>query len=197
MKKYIVIALLVLVGFALYSVGRFYVWKAMDYRDRPWAFSSDESKPLLIGKWQGSFADPDLVSKKIILEILNPEPDSVRWEIAFDTQNTSYDHTNWKSRFEGKALVTSKLGDEHYNVSGLIKGEEGHKFQLFFTSDETKKKVLPNFSLSETNENASWEGDKMDFQTKFSYYKSDGVLLYQSGDPQHNKVVAVHLERVK
>ena len=48
--------------FAIVGVVNYYVSYKTDTREYPWAYWSDENKPLLVGKWSGKFIEMDATS---------------------------------------------------------------------------------------------------------------------------------------
>lgn len=194
MKKLLLLGLLAIIGYGLFGVATFYVGKYMDYWERPWAYSRDEKAVLLIGKWEGSFKDPDGIDKEIKLEILVPETDSERWDKAF--KKTKHRFANTKRNFDGLVTVKSKLGVEYYELSGKANEDNNHAIYLNFHPNEIKKKILPNFLLSEGND-GKWEGDKLTFLANFTFHKADDTALYESGNPKHKMKVKVNLQRVQ
>jgi hypothetical protein len=194
MKKYLLVAIIAVAALFLYATAKFYVGKEMDYWKRPWAYSKDVNAHLLVGKWRGNFKDPDGINKEMMLEIVVPETDSARWVKAFDLNRKPSRDLKKNFRFTGTSIVTSKLGPENYQLSGTVDGNETQKLDLYFTSEESKKKVLPNFALSKSKI-AEWHGNELDFLAEFSFYKADNVLSYDTADPRHLKVVPIHMNR--
>lgn len=194
MKKLLLLGLLAFVGYGLFGVASFYIGKYMDYWERPWAYSRDEKAVLLIGNWKGSFKDPDGIDKEIKLEILVPETDSERWGKAF--KKTKRRFANTKKNFEGLVTVTSKLGTEYYELSGKVNEANNRQIYLNFHPDENKKKILPNFILTESND-AKWDINKITFLANFTYHKANDTALYESRNPKHKMRIKVNLQRVQ
>lgn len=194
MKKILLLGLLALVGYGLFGVAAFYIGKSMDYWKNPWAYSRDEKAVLLIGKWGGSFKDPDGIMKDIKMEILVPETDSERWARAFKKKKRRF--VNRGKNFDGPVIVSSKLGTEYYSISGKVNQDDNHKIYLNFHTDEKKKKVLPNFILSESSD-GKWESNTMTFFASFSYFKANGTSLYESSNSKHQMKIKVNLQRVQ
>ena len=70
MKLGLFLSILVLIlVFVIVGLVGYYVSYKTDIREYPWAYSSDEKKPLLVGKWSGKFIEPDSIEKKISLVI--------------------------------------------------------------------------------------------------------------------------------
>lgn len=194
MKKILLLGLLALVGYGLFGVAAFYIGKTMDNWERPWAYSRDEKAVLLVGKWEGRFNDPDGITKEIKMEILVPETDSERWDKAF--KKTTHRFANTKRNFDGLATVTSKLGTEYYSLTGKVNEDDNHKIYLNFHPDEKKKKVLPNFILSESSD-GKWEANTITFLVSFTYHKANDSALYESSNPKHKMKIKVNLQRVQ
>ncbi len=166
-----------------------------DLYQSPWAYSRDAQKKLLVGKWEGSFVDPNGVKKHLTLIIAEPTTDDERWEKAFSFKKyRSSNSRNSKYFFDGTATVKSELGLEEYTVSGHVNEDDYHQFNLHFSPVDEKKRVLPNFTLFDSTPN-SWQGDDMNATLKFAYHKVDGSSFWNSSDPKYSAKITCKLVR--
>ena len=162
---------------------KYYYSQWSDYRNSPWAYSKDENLKLLVGKWVGSFKDPDKVDKTIHLEIFVPLTEEERKNKAGKRwKRASYSSRN-KGNFDGVATVNSKLGTEEYKIYGAVDKEDFHKLHFSFRPEDEKKRVLPNFALREVAD-GKWQGDQLTITMNFSYQKADGSSYSSSDDPR-------------
>ncbi|WP_420151839.1 hypothetical protein [Spirosoma sp.] len=123
---------------------------ANDLKDRPWAYSRDETAQLLVGTWQGEFRDPNNVAKTIRLTIQPPMTDEERAQKASrrTRKRSGLGTRTDKKRFAGFATVTSSRGKEDYQFSGHVLTEDGHQLNViqFSTSNEIST-IRNNFNL--------------------------------------------------
>ena len=175
---------------------RYYSSYWYDLSESPWAYSRNPQEQLLIGKWQGDFADPDGVKKHIDLTILIPTTNEERWESAFTFHKKTHRYSRNKDAFfEGLATVKSKLGTEEYEISGHVQEDDIHQLFIHFSTPDDKKKVLPNFTLFEAKKGL-WEGDKMTLTLQFSYQKANGSSFWSSSIPKYSAKINCGLFRV-
>jgi hypothetical protein len=190
--------LILLTGIAL-SWGvyecKYYYSKWSDYRNSPWAYSRDEQVKLLVGHWKGSFTDPNRVKKAIELEVFVPLTDEERQNKAGRRWKRASYSTRNKHVFDGIAKVTSRLGQEKYEITGQVGKDDFHQLTFDFLQKEKKDRVLPNF-VSSKAKNGHWEGDVLEATLSFSYFRADGSAFYSSADPRHDKEVHITLKRV-
>ncbi|SEI44334.1 hypothetical protein SAMN04487995_0775 [Dyadobacter koreensis] len=174
---------------------KYYYSKWSDYGDRPWAYNRDENAKLLIGRWEGSFKDPDNVSKNIKLEIFEPTTEKEREAKASrKSRRRSGIPTKNKTGFDGIANVTSRLGTEEYEIYGSVEKDDFHKLKFSFRPIDEAKRVLPNFTMSE-GRTGRWQDDQLTITFAFSFQKADGSSFYSSADPRHEKTATVTLSR--
>jgi hypothetical protein len=187
--------LLILTGLVVASLAftavSYYGSYFFDLYQRPWAYTADPAKPLLVGKWAGQFRDPDGVQKSLTVEILVPVTDEERLEKAGRRRRRS--RTN-KKTFDGFATVSSKRGAEQYELWGSVKEREGRTFAFSMRPVDEKKMPLPNFQVLEANA-GSWENNTMTITVSFSYRKADGAGFWSSADPRFEKTAEVKLVR--
>jgi hypothetical protein len=193
MKKLLLWAVGAVALYLGFSFVKYHISEAFDYSDRPWAYSRDAATPLLVGKWEGDFTDPDGVKKAIQLEIFVPETDSERLGKAFKTsKRRKFSYS--KTAFDGVVMVTSRLGKEEYDINGGVSKDDDHQFHFKFYQAENTKRVLPNFNLNEAI-SGKWKGNHLEFSAKFSFHKADGSSLWTSSDARFSKNVLVEMER--
>lgn len=166
-----------------------------DLRNRPWAYSDDENTPLLVGRWEGFFKDPDHVSKTILLEIFEPVTEEEREKMASrKRRNRKGIRSKDKRGFDGTARVVSRLGKEAYEIYGSVTKENFHDFSFHFRPEDEKKRVLPNFTLLEASK-GHWQDNSLTVTLSFSYNNASGYGQYDSLDPRHDKKVEITLKR--
>ena len=176
---------------------RFSYWQ--DLQARPWAYSKDKNAKLLVGKWQGSFSDPDGIAKSISLEIFEPLSDAERRKKASGRHlrrtRGGLGSRKDKRLFEGMATVSSRLGQEEYTLYGSVNEADYHQLQqiTFGAVDETKR-ILPNFVLNLT-QTGQWSDDEMKLKLTFSYLQANGSSFSSSADPRHDYIATLVLKR--
>lgn len=153
----------------------------MDVYQRPWAYSRDENAKLLVGHWEGSFADPKGIKKNITLEIFIPLTDEERKKKAGSRsqRRNGLGSSENKRAFDGQAIVTSQLGIERYEIYGGVEKDDFHQFHFNFRPEDEKKRVLPNFTLLEARK-GSWQNDDMSITLSFAHHNADGSSSYSS-----------------
>lgn len=194
-KLLLFLGVLAALSWGMYECKYYYSYYT-DLKDQPWAYSRDENAPLLVGKWIGAFQDPDGVSKTIKLEIAEPTTDEERAEKASrrSRRRSGLGSRREKRGFDGFATVTGKLGQEEYEIYGAVEEEDFHRLHFNFRPKDEKKRILPNFTLSEAK-NGVWQNDELQLTLSFSYHKADGASFWNSADPRFDKKVTVKLTR--
>ncbi|MEZ4904057.1 MAG: hypothetical protein R2822_21080 [Spirosomataceae bacterium] len=181
--------ILALIGLAALSWGvyecKYYGDYWLDTYQRPWAYSRDTNTPLLVGKWQGSFIDPNGIKKQIDVEIFVPTTDEERRTKASRRRRKRHVAADTRS-FDGMATVSSRLGEEVYEIYGAVKKENHHQLHFNFRPQDEKKRILPNFTLLEAKE-GSWQNDQLQLLLTFAYHKADGSSFWSSANPRHSK----------
>lgn len=193
----LVILVLALISWGMYECNyRYSLWR--DYQTRPWAYSNDKEAKLLVGKWQGQFKDPDGIAKAISLEILEPLSDAERRKKAGRSQRRrtrgGLGARKDKRLFEGIATVTSRLGQEDYQLYGSVGEEDYHQLKMQFGAKDEAIRLQPNFALNLT-ESGHWNGDEMTLQVRFVYFKAGGSSFSDSADARYDYVATVVLKR--
>ncbi|WP_428654976.1 hypothetical protein [Runella sp.] len=175
-----------------YGISHF-VGGFLDRYQRPWAFSSDSNAPLLVGKWQGNFTDPDGVAKSIHLEIFVPQTTAERWTKSGRRKRGLY---RTRRNFDGAATVTSKLGTEHYSIWGSVDRNDDYLFNLHFGAINEKYTILPNFYINIINQ-GRWRENQMTLPVSFSYRIPGGSAYTNTADPRFDQKPTVTLLRQK
>ncbi|AYQ34872.1 hypothetical protein [Runella sp. SP2] len=190
-KGVLLIGGLILLSWLVYEC-KYYTSYWFDTFDRPWAYSSDKNAKLLVGKWQGSFIDPDNVKKTLEIEIDEPVTEEERERNA--ARKRSSRRRDNKRSFDGKAIAKSRLGTETYEIYGAVEKDDFHRLHFNFRPEDEKKRVLPNFTLLEAN-SGNWQ-DSMTLTLSFTYHNADGSSTWKSSDPRHSKKVTATLGRI-
>jgi hypothetical protein len=196
-KLLLFLGVLAALSWGMYECKYYYSYYS-DLKDRPWAYSRDENAKLLVGKWQGTFQDPDGVQKTIKLEIVEPTTNEERAENASrrSRRRSGLGPRSDKQGFDGFATVNSQLGKEEYEIYGAVEKEDYHQLHFNFRPKEERKRVLPNFTLGEAK-NGVWQNEELRLTLSFSYHKADGASFWSSSDPRFDKKVTVTLNRQK
>ena len=101
--KVFIVALIATV--VLGKIGCYYLDKKYDTYRRPWAFSDDPGKPLLVGQWRGICIDPDQVAHQVEMEIFSPTTESERWK-RVSRKRGKRDRSS-RTFFDGMAVLTT------------------------------------------------------------------------------------------
>jgi len=194
-KLLLFLGVLAALSWGMYECKYYYSYYT-DLKDRPWAYSRDENAELLVGKWQGTFQDPDGVQKTIEIEIVEPTTDEERAKKASSRsrRRSGLGSRSDKRGFDGFATVNSRLGKEEYEIYGAVEKEDFHRLHFNFRPKDEKKRILPNFTSSEAK-NGVWQNDELQLNLSFSYHKADGASFWNSADPRFDKKVTVTLMR--
>jgi hypothetical protein len=172
-NKALPLLLLILAAlFGLYQL-RYYLGYASDLWSRPWAYSRDPQAKLLVGQWQGGFTDPAGLEKRISLEIFLPVTEEERQRRASRVRGRKGIRHQNKQAFEGRAIVTSKLGEERYEVFGAVEKADVHRLSLRFAPADEANRVLPNDTLLQAP-SGRWEGDLLEIELTFSRQDAQG-----------------------
>lgn len=193
--------------FTLIGIGLIAFWVVMsllkyygsywyDIYQSPWAYSRNPQESLLVGKWQGTFTDPNGIKKQLKIAIFEPITNTERWENAFTFSKKRRFTTHNYEAFDGTATVTSKLGTEYYEVVGSVEEENINKLFFDFSTAENQKKVLANFTIAETVK-SSWHKHTLSLTLTFAYIKSNGNSYWSSGEPKYNRKIPCSLSRIE
>ncbi|KAA6438299.1 hypothetical protein FEM33_16510 [Dyadobacter flavalbus] len=160
--------------------------------DRPWAYAADHAAPLLVGKWQGRFNDPDGVSKQMDLEITEPEVD----DDILNQSKSRGRRGNRSLNFTGSAVITSSLGTEKNRLEGKLGNSDGHEItRINFIPVNEKKQIRESFNVADTEPGGLWQGDSIQLKLVFNYITKTGSAFWSSGDARFTKHTPVTLYR--
>ncbi len=187
LQKGIRTILLLVIGFSLFYGVERWVHKYQ----RPWAY--DDDQPLLLGKWEGSFKDPDGIPKKIHIEVIEPEMKD--WHHDKVHSRKSFDESD---EFRGFATITSKLGTENDRIIGLLDGDDIQAiYDINFVPVDEHKQIRESFNVSYTDGIGSWHGDEMKIRLVFVFRTKTGSAFSSTADPRFDMKVPVVLHRIK
>ena len=186
--KVSIIGIVVIV--VLSKVGCFYFDKQYDNYRRPWAFSSDSTKPLLVGKWQGSVTDPDNRIHEVEMEIFSPTTDEERWKWVSST-NVKRDRRN-TTFFDGRAVLEVNGHRDSCELWGGLEKADGH--DLHFQFRPMNDVHPPGFNLNLLG--GTWEENTIDLTVDFAFFRPDGSSFYTSEDPRYDQKGHLMLKRV-
>ena len=178
---------------------KYYYSYYTDLRDRPWAYSRGENAKLLVGKWQGTFQDPDGLQKTIELEIMEPTNDEERAKKASrrSRRRSGLGSRSDKRGFDGFATVTSKLGKEEYEIYGSVQKEDWHQLNtIHFRVMDENQQLRNNFGVGAAD-SGQWQDDELTLTFAFVYTTATGSGYSNSADPRYEKKAKVTLTRQK
>jgi hypothetical protein len=161
--------------------GCYFVDKKYDTYRRPWAYSSDPDKPLLVGKWQGSVTDPDGVPHKVELEIVEPTSDEERQK-RFSRRRIKRDRSS-ATFFDGTATLESNNQRVSCEIWGGLDEPDGH--QIHFQFRPVNDVHPPGFNLNLVEGN--WQENTLDLDVTFAFFRPDGSSFSDSADPRHDQ----------
>ena len=197
-KLLLFLGVLAALSWGVYECKYYYSYYT-DLKDRPWAYSRDENAKLLVGKWKGTFQDPDGVQKTIELEILEPTTDEERAKKASrrSRRRSGLGSRSDKQGFDGFATVNGKLGKEEYEIYGSVQKEDWHQLNIvhFRVMDE-KQQLRNNFGLGDAN-GGQWQADELTLTFAFVYNTATGSGYSSSADPRFDRKTTVTLKRQK
>jgi hypothetical protein len=194
MKLGLFLSILVLIlVFAIVGLVGYYVSYKTDIREYPWAYSSDEKKPLLVGKWSGKFIEPDSIEKKIGLVIFEPytKIERIFSSIGLSNKRRLYIEPN---KFDGFLSIENKFRqEEKYKVRGFLNTKNIQLFDFHLLANV--KETLPyhySFLFSE----GFWKKNEMSFVLTIVFRKSTTPNNLKNEEPILSKKVRVSLSRV-
>ncbi|MCF8247883.1 MAG: hypothetical protein K9J37_22170 [Saprospiraceae bacterium] len=174
----------------LSKVGCFYFDKINDTNRRPWAFSSDASKPLLVGKWQGSVTDPDNRIHEVEMEIFVPTTDEERWKWV-SRSHIKHDRSS-PTFFDGMAMLEVNGHRDSCELWGGLDEPDGH--QIHFQFRPVNDVHPPGFNLNLLE--GTWQEHTLDLTVDFAFFKPDGSSFYTSEDPRYDQKGHLMMKRV-
>nr|WP_299419203.1 hypothetical protein [uncultured Emticicia sp.] len=179
----------------MFAVGvvNYYVSYKTDIREYSWAYSSDEKKPLLVGKWSGKFIEPDSIEKNISLEIYEPytKIERIFYSIGLSNKRRLFIEPN---KFDGFLSIENKLRlEEKYKVRGFVNTKN---IQLFDFHLLANVKETPPYHYSFLFTEGFWKKNKMSFILTIVFRKSTTPNNLKNQEPFLSKKVRVSLNRV-
>lgn len=194
MKLGLFLSILVLIlVFVIVGLVGYYVSYKTDIREYPWAYSSDEKKPLLVGKWSGKFIEPDSIEKKISLVIFEPytKIERIFYSIGLSNKRRLYIETN---KFDGLLSIENKFRkEEKYKVRGFLNTKNIQLFDFHLLANV--KETLPyHYSFLFTE--GFWKKNEMSFILTIVFRKSTTPNNLKNHEPFLSKKVRVSLNRV-
>lgn len=185
--------LALLLMFAIVGVANYYISYKTDTREYPWAYRSDENKPLLVGKWSGKFIEPDSIEKKISLVINEPYTnlDRIFYSIGLSYNRRLYIEPN---KFDGFLSIENKFRkEERYKVRGFLNTKN---IQLFDFHLLANVKETPPYHYSFLFTEGFWKKKEMSFILTIVFRKSTTPNNLKNQEPFLSKKVRVSLNRV-
>lgn len=171
------------------KAGCFYFDKKMDTWRRPWAYASDSSRPLLVGKWQGRCTDPDGISHQIDMEIFLPTTDEERWK-RVSSSHVKRDRSS-RTFFDGIAILETNGNRDSCELWGGLDKADGS--DLHFQLSPVSGVHPPGFNLNLLD--GKWQGDAIDLAVTFAFFRPDGSSFYSSKDPKHDMKAKLVMSR--
>ncbi|GGD43922.1 hypothetical protein GCM10011514_04840 [Emticicia aquatilis] len=179
--------------FGVVGVVGYYVSYKTDSRAYPWAYSFDENKPLLVGKWSGKFMEPDSMEKKVSLEIYEPytKLERIFYSIGLPYKRRLYIETD---KFDGLLRIENKFRkEEQYKVRGSLNTKNIQLFDFHLLANV--KETLPyHYSFLFTE--GFWKKNEMSFVITIVFRKSITPNNLKNQEPFLSKKVRVSLNRV-
>jgi len=182
---------LLLASVLLGRYGCYYLNKKYDTYRRPWAYSNDPTKPLLVGKWQGVCTDPDGINHKVEMEIFEPITEDERWE-RFNQKRSKRDRSS-RTFFDGFALLEVNNKKDSCELWGGLDQADGHK--IHFQLSPLSQVHPPGFNLNLLR--GDWQENTLDLTVEFAWFRPDGSSFYSSEDPRHDTPGRLVLSRMK
>ena len=186
--KIFIIGLIAVVILGRY--GCYFANKKYDTYRRPWAYSSDASKPLLVGKWKGEVTDPDLLVHKVEMEIYEPMSDDERIK-RFSRKRLKRDRSS-RTFFDGMAMLEVNGHRDSSEIWGGLDEADGH--QINFQTRPVNDVHPPGFNLNLME--GTWQENTIDLAVTFAFFKLDGASFSDSGDPKHEMKGKLILNRM-
>lgn len=187
LKVFIVglIAVVILGRYGCYCVNKKY-----DTYRRPWAYSSDANKPLLVGKWQGSVIDPDNIVHKVEMEIYEPLSDEKRKK-RFQQKRIKRDRSS-RTFFDGLAVLETNGRKDSCEIWGGLDAPDGH--QIHFQLRPVNDMHPPGFNLNLVE--GDWQEDTLVLAVTFSFFRQDGSSYSDSADPRYEQKSTLMMSRI-
>ncbi len=187
--KLLIVGLIAAVVLGRY--GCFYLDKKYDTFRRPWAYSDDPDKPLLVGRWQGQVSDPDNIVHQVTLEIAEPLSDEKRQKRFFQ-KRIKRDRSS-RTFFDGIAVLESQGRRDTCEIWGGIDQPDGH--QIHFQFRPVHDYHPPGFNLNLAE--GFWQENNLDLNIQFAWFRPDGSSYSDSADPRYDQKGRLKMHRVK
>lgn len=187
--KIFIVGFIVVVVLSRY--GCYIIDKKYDTYRRPWAYSDDPTKPLLVGKWEGSVMDPDGVRHGVEMEIVVPITEEERQK-RFSNKRIKRDRSS-PTFFDGMAVLAVNGHRDSSELWGGLDEPDGHLIHFQFRPVNGIHPPGFNLNLLEGN----WQGNTLDLEVTFSFFKPDGASFYDSANPKHEQKGKLLMARVK
>jgi hypothetical protein len=171
--------------------GCYYLDKKYDTYRRPWAYSSDPQKPLLVGHWQGKVTDPDNVVHQVQMEILVPITDEKRQQ-RFSQKRIKRDRSS-RTFFDGLAVLETIGHRDTFELWGGLNAPDGHKINFQFRPVNGVYPTGFNLNLVE----GIWQEHTLDLEVVFSFFKADGSSFSDSADPRYDQKGRLLMKRIR
>jgi len=168
--------------------GCYYLDQQLDAKRRPWAYSSDQ--PLLVGRWVGECRDPDGIVHRVDMTIDEPLTDEERWKRA-NRKKRKRDRGS-RTFFDGLALVETQGRLDTFELWGGLDAPDGHQIHFQWRPLEGKTHP-PGFNLNAMK--GDWQGDAIDLEVGFSWFRQDGSSFSDSADPRYSQKGQLLLKR--
>lgn len=182
--------------FAIVGAFGYYVTYRTDSRLCPWAFSLDENKPLLVGKWVGQLTEPDSIEKKISVEIYEPYSKTERIFMSIGLPFSQRMGSKNIYKFDGLMKVESKFGKKEFKLEGYVNAKNMQFFEFHLLTNDNRSVSVP-YSISFIITNGFWKSNFMSFVLNVIYYNSSSSKKFRNLDYQLSKKVKVTLNRFK
>lgn len=177
-------------AFALLGrVGFYFFNKHSDLDRRPWAYTDDPRKPLLVGKWRGAVTDPDGVIHQVELEIEEPLSDAERQK-RFSQRRIRRDRSS-PTFFDGTATLETRGRKEPCEIWGGLDKPDGNQVHLQFRPLDDKHPPGFNINLAK----GRWQENTLELDVSFAFFKNDGASFSDSADPRFDQQGKLLLSR--
>lgn len=187
--KLLIVGLIAAVFLGRYAC--FYIDKQYDTVRRPWAYSNEPNKPLLVGRWQGAVSDPDNIVHQVTLDIEEPLSDEDRQK-RFSRKRLKRDRSS-RTFFDGVAVLESQGRRDTCEIWGGLDQPDGH--QMHFQFRPVNDQHPPGFNLNLAT--GIWQENTLDLSIQFTWFRPDGSSFSDSADPRFEQTGVLKMQRVK
>ena len=171
-----------------------YVHYQLDLRNKPWAYSSDPEASLLIGRWQGTFTDPDGVQHQLEMQIDEPTPWEERNKKWMQRRRAKRKVRNRNPRgFDGFAYTTVNGVRDTMELWGSVQESDFQQFSFHIRPLDGKYRT--GFTISQTS--GTWQNDQMQLITHCTYHREGGAGYSDSADPRFEQRSPFVMKRVE